>query len=85
MPLGAFKQERCLEASSAALELIARLPLDEVGCLYLDRTGKPVCPDPAATEFPKLARHFGTRPHEILCRYTAIGPRHYATAGAAST
>ena len=33
----------------------------------------------------ELARHFGTRPHEILCRYTAIGPRHYATAGAAST
>ena len=60
MPLGAFKQERWLEASSAALELIARLPLDEVGCIYLDHTGKPVCPDPAATEFPKLARHFGT-------------------------
>jgi len=31
-----------------------------VGCLYLDRTGQPVCPDPAATEFPKLMRHFGS-------------------------
>jgi hypothetical protein len=52
-------KEQWLEASSAALELIARLPLDEVGCPYLDRTGKPVCPDPATPEFPKLARHFG--------------------------
>ncbi len=33
----------------------------------------------------ELSNFFGTRPHEILCRYTAIGPRHYATAGAAST
>jgi hypothetical protein len=31
-----------------------------VGCLYLDRAGKPVCPDPATTEFPKLTRHFGS-------------------------
>ena len=53
-------KEQWLEASSAALELIARLPLHEVGCLYLDRTGKPVCPDPAAPEFPKLTRHFGS-------------------------
>jgi hypothetical protein len=53
-------KERWLEASSAALEVIARLPLDEVGCLYLDRTGHPVCPDPTATELPKLTRHFGS-------------------------
>jgi hypothetical protein len=32
----------------------------EMGCLYLDRTGKPVCPDPAAPDFPKLTRHFGS-------------------------
>ncbi len=30
-----------------------------------------------------LAGHFGTRPHEILCRYTAMGPREYVTAGGA--
>jgi hypothetical protein len=53
-------KERWLEASSAALELIARLPLHEVGCLYLDRAGQPVCPDPTATEFRKLTRHFGS-------------------------
>jgi hypothetical protein len=54
------KETSWLEASSAALELIARLPLDEVGCLYLDHTGRPVCPDPAAPDFPKLTRHFGS-------------------------
>ena len=53
-------KERWLDASSAALELIARLPPGEVGCLYLDRAGKPVCPDPATMEFPKLRRHFGS-------------------------
>jgi hypothetical protein len=53
-------KERWLEASSTALELIASLPLSEVGCLYLDRAGKPVRPDPTAAEFPKLTRHFGS-------------------------
>jgi len=49
-----------MEASAAALDLIARLPLDEVGCLYLDAAGKPVCPDPASPDFAKLTRHFGS-------------------------
>jgi hypothetical protein len=53
-------KEQWLEASSAALAMIARLPLDEVGCLYLDRANQPVCPDPTAPEFPKLTRHFGS-------------------------
>jgi hypothetical protein len=35
-------------------------PLDEVGCLYLDAAGKPVCPDSASPDFPKLTLHFGT-------------------------
>ena len=30
---------------------------------------------------PELAQHFGTREHEILCRYTAMGVRRYATPG----
>ena len=46
----------CFEAES----LIAQLPPDEAGCLYLDATGKPVCPDPASPEFPKLTRHYGS-------------------------
>lgn len=29
----------------------------------------------------ELAAHFGTREHEILCRYTAMGPRQYVTGG----
>lgn len=53
-------KEQWMEASSAALELIGRLPLDEVGCLYLDHRGQPVCPDPAGSEFPRLTRHFGS-------------------------
>ena len=53
-------KERWLEASSAALELIARLPLGEVGCLYLNSAARPVCPDPTTMEFRKLTRHFGS-------------------------
>jgi hypothetical protein len=53
-------KQRWLEAASAALELIGGLPLGEVGCLYLNRAGKPVCPDPTTTEFAKLTRHFGS-------------------------
>jgi len=51
---------RWMEASQSALELIAKLPVSELGCLYLNAAGKPVCPDPIALEFPKLARHFGS-------------------------
>ncbi len=32
-----------------------------------------------------LAAQFGTREHEILCRYTAMGPRRYVTAGPTPT
>ena len=53
-------KERWLESSVAAIELIARLPLDEVGCLYLNAAGRPVCPDPASSEFSGLTRHFGS-------------------------
>lgn len=53
-------KERWLEASAVALRLIAALPLDDVGCLYLDTAGKPVCADPNALAFAKLTRHFGS-------------------------
>jgi alanine racemase len=29
----------------------------------------------------RLAQHFKIRPHEVLCRYTAMGLRHYVTSG----
>jgi hypothetical protein len=51
---------RWMEASQSALDLIARLPPFEMGCLYLNPAGQPVCPDPASAEFPKLSRHFGS-------------------------
>ncbi len=53
-------KEWWLEAASSALDLIARLPLSDVGCLYLDHANQPVCPNPAATDFVALTRHFGT-------------------------
>lgn len=53
-------KERWLTASASALELIAKLPLDDVGCLYLDAAGRPVYPDPASPDFLRFRRHFGT-------------------------
>ena len=52
-------KETLLVAAEEAEALIARLPASEMGCLYLDASGKPVCPDPDAPEFAKLRRHFG--------------------------
>jgi hypothetical protein len=53
-------KERWLEAASAAEDLFARLPAREVGCLYLDKAGSPVSPDPESDAFPSLVRHFGS-------------------------
>jgi hypothetical protein len=50
---------RWMRASESALALIEKLPVTERGCLYLDASGKPVCPDPASPEFPKLTRRYG--------------------------
>ena len=54
-----MKQEwlQIIEESEA---LIARLPMSEVGCFYLDADRKPVCPDPESPDFAKLTRHFGS-------------------------
>jgi hypothetical protein len=49
-----------MEAIAEAEALIAKLPVQEMGCFYLDRAGQPVCPDPAAPEFAGLTRHFGS-------------------------
>jgi len=49
-----------LLAAEQAEALFLRLPMAEVGCLYLDAAGKPVCPDPATPDFLKLTRHFGS-------------------------
>jgi hypothetical protein len=53
-------KRRWLEAIAESELLVARLPLNELGCLYLNPQGKPVCPDPASPEFAKLTRHYGS-------------------------
>src|SRR5258707_5806755 len=40
--------------------LVEKLPMKEVGCLYLDEADQPVCPNPAAPGFARLTRHFGS-------------------------
>jgi hypothetical protein len=41
-------------------QFISKLPPQEMGCLYLDRLNKPVCPDPHHADFATLKRHFGS-------------------------
>ena len=53
-------KQRWMKASQGALDLIVGRPPDELGCLYLDAAGKPVCPDPAAPGFTQLTRHYGS-------------------------
>jgi hypothetical protein len=49
-----------MEGAREAQALLQSLPAEEVGCLYLDATGKPLTPQPASKEFPALRRHFGS-------------------------
>ena len=49
-----------LEATEEAAGLFKKLPPADLGCLYLDASGRPVCPNPEAAEFGKLTRHFGS-------------------------
>lgn len=53
-------RQRWMHAADEALALIEKLPVTERGCLYLDTSSQPVCPDPASPEFPKLTRHYGS-------------------------
>lgn len=49
-----------LDMTWDAQRIVEQLPPAELGCLYLDAGDKPVCPDPASSEFPKLIRHYGS-------------------------
>jgi hypothetical protein len=49
-----------LAARERAERLFARLPGEELGCLYLGRENRPVTPDPDISEFHTLTRHFGS-------------------------
>lgn len=57
--LVATKQAR-LAAVHEAREFVARLAVTEPRFFYLNAAGQPVCPDPAAPEFPRLTRHYGS-------------------------
>ncbi|MES1181017.1 MAG: nucleotidyl transferase AbiEii/AbiGii toxin family protein [Verrucomicrobiota bacterium] len=52
-------KRRWLEALAAAKILFLKLSPEEVGCLYLDAEGRAVTPDPAASNFSQLRRHYG--------------------------
>ena len=54
-----YKQQFLTHVDEAA-RLVATLPPAEMGCLYLDAAGQPVCPDPDSARFPTLTRHFGS-------------------------
>ncbi len=47
-------------AVGEARDLVARWPAGDLGCLYLDASGRPVCPDVDSPGFAKLVRHHGT-------------------------
>ncbi len=49
-----------LEMLRRARALVEVLPEQQVGCLYLDATGKVVTPDPESAGFAGLKRHFGS-------------------------
>ncbi|HZB91066.1 MAG TPA: nucleotidyl transferase AbiEii/AbiGii toxin family protein [Stellaceae bacterium] len=46
-----------IDASRQARDLFARLPLDQVGYLYLDRNGRAVLPDPEGVREGRLTLH----------------------------
>ncbi len=49
-----------MEAAEATEKLFEILPANELGCLCLNSAGQPVCPEPKATDFVKLTRHYGS-------------------------
>ena len=49
-----------ITALDDARQLIAALPAEEVGCLYLDTDQNPVTPEPTSREFSALVRHRGS-------------------------
>jgi hypothetical protein len=47
-------------ALERAKNMLASLPADELGCLYLDSDGYPVTPDPSTDQFAQFTRHWGS-------------------------
>jgi hypothetical protein len=53
-------KEAWLQAADQAERLFARLPLAEVGCLYLTPSFAPMTPDPSGPDFSSAIRHYGS-------------------------
>jgi hypothetical protein len=53
-------KQQWLDARARAERLFDQLPVEELGCLYLDPADNPVTPNPLSPDFPKLTRHFGS-------------------------
>ena len=52
-------KRRWFGALERARTLVAQLPPDEIGCLYVDTDRRPVAPGPTAEGFRSLVRHRG--------------------------
>lgn len=48
-----------LSGLERAQALIADLPAEDLGCIYLSQDGTPVVPDPKSPAFSEMKRHFG--------------------------
>ncbi len=59
LDLRSMKRSWLTAAEEAAL-LVATLPAEEMGCLYLDSNGHPTTPDPASSDFGEVHRHHGS-------------------------
>ena len=71
-------KRRWLAALERARALVAGLPPDEVGCLYVDADRRPSAPDPASGSFRALIRHAGLRPRRLahgLALPASVTPR----------
>lgn len=57
---GRVLKRQWLSMQQEARALVAGLPPQEVGCLYLSSDGKPIAPDPESESFGSWGRHFGS-------------------------
>ena len=73
LDLGILKQ-RWLAALARACTLVAALPPDEVGCLYLDSDQRPASPDPSSAAFRVLVRHRGS----VRGAWPTVSPHRHA-------
>lgn len=53
-------KQRWFELLDEAETLFRALPAAELGCFYLDASGRPLFPDPVSPGFAELTRHYGS-------------------------